>query len=117
MVTVRLFDGRGNVKDVKIHVDKLTKSRNNLHSQATRNNLISIHDIKQCLQAKFHILSAHTLITSPTHNTLLEDSDTVDSTNAFLIAYIKESHKPLGFRVASARARNPKYEKINVEYS
>jgi hypothetical protein len=98
MITVRIFDGHGNVKDVKMNIKEKS---------------VTVHYIKQLLQTKFNVLSSHTMITSQGHDTLYNDDDTIILENVnILLAFVKDRTNPLGFRVASAKARKQKYEKV-----
>ena len=96
MVVIRVFDGRGNIKEISIKFPDKS---------------ISVFTIKQCLQSKFNILASNLLVTSTFHDTLFEDGDIVNAKHSFLIAFLKDNKQPLCFRAASARARSAKYEK------
>lgn len=101
MITIRLFDRHGNVKDIKMNISEKS---------------VKIHHIKQLLQTKFNVLSSHTMITSPEYDTLYNDNDTILLEHVtVLLAFVKDNAKPLGFRVASAKARKQKYEKVFID--
>lgn len=97
IVFVRLFEGSSGVKEITI---------------TTTKTQVKIAQIKQCMQAHLSLLGKKLFFTSPNMPMLYEDEDILDNKVAkvTILAYSKSCQKPLSFRVASARARNPKVE-------
>lgn len=100
IIFVRLFEGNSGVKEITIQTTKTT---------------VTIKQIKQFLQAHLSLLGSKLFLTSPNMSTLYEEQDVLDNKEAkvTILAYSKTYQQPLSFRVASARARNPKVERIS----
>lgn len=102
-IKIRIFEGKGNVKEVTI---------------LTRKKELTIHNIKQTIQTHMSILGNRLLLTSNNNQTLYDEEDiiTEKDENIVILGFAKTQQKPLTFRVSSARARSTVIERIHIDY-